>query len=155
MAEPNDHRDTDGESVLRRERGLRRVSTTTRWTVAAAAAGTAALGLTYTHLLPGASAATSARSSAPSGRPAAGTACVQPAPALVPAPAPISRGDGDEEGDRHDDGDSADDAGDRIAGAVQPAAAVCPGGAANGLTPPAQPPTAAVRQAPQTRTGAS
>ncbi|WP_329314538.1 hypothetical protein [Streptomyces sp. NBC_01262] len=41
------------EAVRRRERGLRRVSTTTRWVTAAAVAGTAVLGAGYAHALPG------------------------------------------------------------------------------------------------------
>ena len=60
MADPNVHHETDGGSVQRRDHGLRRVSIATRWTVAAAAVGTAALGVTYTHLLPGTAPATAA-----------------------------------------------------------------------------------------------
>jgi len=41
------------DAVRRRERGLRRVGTTTRWVAAAAAAGTAVLGAGYAHALPG------------------------------------------------------------------------------------------------------
>jgi hypothetical protein len=41
------------DAVRRRERGLRRVSTTTRWVTAAAVAGTAVLGAGYAHALPG------------------------------------------------------------------------------------------------------
>ncbi|MGW3103355.1 hypothetical protein [Streptomyces sp. NPDC001100] len=41
------------DAVRRRERGLRRVSVTTRWVAAAAVAGTAVLGAGYAHALPG------------------------------------------------------------------------------------------------------
>jgi anti-sigma factor RsiW len=41
------------DAVRRRERGLRRVSATTRWVAAAAVAGTAVLGAGYAHALPG------------------------------------------------------------------------------------------------------
>ncbi|SFG91933.1 hypothetical protein [Streptomyces mirabilis] len=41
------------DAVRRRERGLRRVSATTRWVTAAAVAGTAVLGAGYAHALPG------------------------------------------------------------------------------------------------------
>ncbi|MEH0416772.1 hypothetical protein [Streptomyces sp. B21-083] len=41
------------DSVRRRERGLRRVSATTRWVAAVALAGTAALGAGYAHAIPG------------------------------------------------------------------------------------------------------
>jgi hypothetical protein len=44
---------TDGlDPVRRRERGLRRVGTTSRWTATAAAAGTLLLGAGYAHVLP-------------------------------------------------------------------------------------------------------
>ncbi|WP_405770213.1 hypothetical protein [Streptomyces sp. NBC_01538] len=41
------------EAVRRRERGLRRVSATTRWATAVAVVGTAVLGAGYAHVLPG------------------------------------------------------------------------------------------------------
>ncbi|TQJ57158.1 hypothetical protein FBY34_5003 [Streptomyces sp. SLBN-115] len=41
------------DAVRRRERGRRRVSATTRWAAAAAAAGTAVLGAGYAHVIPG------------------------------------------------------------------------------------------------------
>jgi len=153
MAEPNAYHETDGDSVLRRERGMHRVSNATRWTAAAAAAGTAVLGLTYTHLLPG-------KGQVPvSAQGGQQTVCVQQAPAAAATTA--ARGtpreiDGDaEEGGAGEKGDKAADDGSRNTTTVQPAVAACPAGTvANGLTPPAQAPSPA-QQAPQTRTGAS
>ena len=144
MADPNAHHETDDDYVLRRDRGFRRVSSATRWTVAAAAVGTAALGLIYTHLLPGTSPAQGAQQNA--------AACVQQPSAVAPAPAAaqVTHREKDDEGEN-----VADDEGSRNTTAAtstvqQPTPTVCPGG----LTPPAQPP-AAGKQAPLTRTGAS
>ena len=145
MADPNVHHRAPGDPAPRRDRGLRRVSAATRWTVAAAAAGTAALGLTYTHLLPGTSPATAAGQGAQQ----SAAACVPQPSALAPTPAPVAAQVTHREKD--DEGENAADAEDgrntSTATAVQAPATVC-------LTPPAQPP-APGQQAPQTRTGAS
>jgi hypothetical protein len=139
------HNPPEPEGPARREQGMRRVSTATRWTFAAAAAGSAALGLTYVNLAPGAS-------GAPAPAPGTPTACTQrptPPAGAVPSTTP-PRGDREHEGDGEDDGERA-----------VPAAAPAPGTAApqttvtcTPLTPPAQAP-ATTQQAPQTRTGAS
>ena len=154
MADPNLHHETDGYSVQRRDQGLRRVSAATRWTVAAAAVGTAALGVTYTHLLPGKSSGAAAAQGA---QQSTANCVLQPA-AVVPAPAAAPAPHRDHE--KGDEGENAsDDEGSPntviTATALQPPVIVCPtGGTTNGLTAPAQPP-APGQKAPQTRTGAS
>ncbi|MEU8868186.1 hypothetical protein [Streptomyces umbrinus] len=113
-----------------RDRGLRRSRRTTLWIAVTAAAGTAALGGIYTHLLPGGSAAP-APANAPVHKPAASTA------------ATAGKDDeGREEPNGHED-DEDDDEEEGAAPVVQPSP-----------QPPAQPP-AATQQQPQTTTGAS
>jgi hypothetical protein len=65
----------------RRERGLRRVSATTRWTAAAAAAGVLVLGAGYAHALPNTAEATAGNVQHPPQ-----TDGLQPPP-QIPAPA--------------------------------------------------------------------
>ncbi|MGJ5826139.1 hypothetical protein [Streptomyces ossamyceticus] len=118
-----------------RDRGLRRSRRTTLWIGATAAAGAAALGGVYTHLLPGGSAAP-APTNAPVHKPATSTAVTV---------------DEDDEGREESSGHEADDHGhegdeddeEGAAPVTQPAP-----------QPPAQPP-AATQQPPQTTTGAS
>ncbi|MEU9075252.1 hypothetical protein [Kitasatospora sp. NPDC048538] len=156
MADPHTDSEPEGGSVQRREHGMRRVSTVTRWTVAAAAAGSAALGLAYTQLLPGTS-ATPAAAPATGGLPASDPACTQPAPAPTGAPTPVTRRESDDGDERAADGqgERASDDSEQGTAQVQPVAATCPSGTtAPGLNPPTQPPAPA-QQAPQTRTGAS
>ena len=97
MADPTVHHRPPGDPAPRRDRGLRRVSAATRWTVAAAAAGTAALGLTYTHLLPG----TSPAAAAGQGAQQSTASCVpQPsAVAPVPATAQVTHREKDDDGE--------------------------------------------------------
>ncbi|MFF0087717.1 hypothetical protein ACFYR1_50110 [Streptomyces canus] len=108
-----------------RDRGLRRSRRTTLWIAGTAAAGAAALGGVYTHVLPGGSAAP-APANAPVHKPAASTA------------ATVGEDDGGREGPNgHEDDEEGS------APVEQPAP-----------QPPAQPP-AATQQQPQTTTGAS
>lgn len=112
-------------SAHARDRGLRRSRRTTLWIAATAAAGAAALGGVYTHLLPDGS-ASPAPANAPVHKPAASTA------------ATVGKDDaGREEPNGHEDDDEG------AAPATQPSP-----------QPPAQPP-AATQQQPQTTTGAS
>ncbi|MGW3942746.1 hypothetical protein [Streptomyces phaeochromogenes] len=115
-----------------RDRGLRRSRRTMLWIAVTAAAGTAALGGVYTHLLPGGSAAP-APANAPVHKPAASTA------------ATAGKDDeGREEPNGHeDDEDDEDDDEEGAAAVTQPSP-----------QPPAQRP-AATQQQPQTTTGAS
>ncbi|MCL6735144.1 hypothetical protein [Streptomyces neyagawaensis] len=118
-------------SARARDRGLRRSRRTTLWIAATAAAGAAALGGAYTHLLPGGQ-ATPAPSNAPIHSPSASTAGTS--------------GSGkDDEGREGSNGHESDEDDDEEgeAPATQPAP-----------QPPAQPP-AATRQQPHTTTGAS
>ncbi|MEV8036074.1 hypothetical protein [Streptomyces sp. NPDC086182] len=73
------------DAVRRRERGLRRVSATTRWAAAAAVAGTAVLGAGYAHVIPGI-----AQTTAPAGQgsgTSTGTGGLQPS-GQAPTPTP-------------------------------------------------------------------
>ncbi|WP_329282480.1 hypothetical protein [Streptomyces sp. NBC_01451] len=116
-----------------RDRGLRRSRRTTLWIAVTAAAGTAALGGVYTHLLPDGSA--------------------PPAPVNAPVHEPVAstaatvekddEGREDPHGHEDDDDDEEDDDEQGAAAVTQPAP-----------QPPAQPP-AATQQQPQTTTGAS
>lgn len=112
-------------SPYARDHGLRRSRRTTRWIAVTAAAGAAALGGFYTHLLPGGSAA-SAPVNVPTRNPAPSTA------------ATVGKDDG---GQEEQDGDE---------GGTEGTAPVAP----PAPQPPVQPP-AATRQQPQTTTGAS
>src|SRR5882757_3955021 len=74
MPEPRPPHDSYGrrvpsltEAVRRRAQGRRRVANTTRWALAAAAAGATVLGAGYAHTLPGIS--TDSSSSTPSSTP--------------------------------------------------------------------------------------
>ena len=79
MSHP-DH-STSAGAARRRDRGLRRVKSTTRWVAAAAAAGSVVLATGYAHALPGKSSATPRGTSRPSA----------PAPTSTsPTPAPGS-----------------------------------------------------------------
>jgi hypothetical protein len=67
---------TSAGAPRRRERGLRRVGSTTRWVAAAAAAGSVALATGYAHALPGKSSSapgSTSRSSTPASAPTAST----------------------------------------------------------------------------------
>ncbi|WP_405521709.1 hypothetical protein OG426_01170 [Streptomyces canus] len=110
-----------------RDRGLRRSRRTTLWIAVTAAAGAAALGGVYTHVLPGGSTAP-APPTAPVHHPAASTGATV--------------GKGSEEPNGHEDGEDDNDE-EGAAPVTQPAP-----------QPPAQPP-AATQQQPQTTTGAS
>nr|WSZ20348.1 hypothetical protein OH837_47170 [Streptomyces canus] len=110
-----------------RDRGLRRSRRTTLWIAVTAAAGAAALGGVYTHVLPGGSAAP-APVNAPVHHPAASTGATV--------------GKGGEEPNGHEDGEDDNDE-EGAAPVTRPAP-----------QPPAQPP-AATQQQPQTTTGAS
>ncbi|WP_406154873.1 hypothetical protein OG806_01860 [Streptomyces sp. NBC_00882] len=110
-----------------RDRGLRRSRRTTLWIAVTAAAGAAALGGVYTHVLPGGPAAP-APVNAPVHHPAASTGATV--------------GKGGEEPNGHEDGEDDNDE-EGAAPVTQPAP-----------QPPAQPP-AATQQQPQTTTGAS
>lgn len=112
-----------------RDRGLRRSRRATLWIAVTAAAGAAALGGVYTHVLPTGSAAP-APANAPVHHPAASTA------------ATVGKdGEGNQASNGHEDGEEDDEEG---AAPVSPPAP----------QPPAQPP-AATQQQPQTTTGAS
>ncbi|HET9118575.1 MAG TPA: hypothetical protein VFN75_10980, partial [Pseudonocardiaceae bacterium] len=80
------------DPTQRRQQGLRRVGAATKWTVAAAAAGSAVLGMTYAQLLPGAPAPGPAALSAPATAPPSGPACVptSTAAAALPISSPTS-----------------------------------------------------------------
>ncbi|MFD0274185.1 hypothetical protein ACFVHB_09785 [Kitasatospora sp. NPDC127111] len=135
------------DGPTRRDHGIRRVSTATRWTVAAAAAGSAALGLTYANLTPG----TSGAPAPAQGTPPTAVACTQQ-PA---APAPATTTDAPTRGGRAQE-DGEDDE-ERAVPAAAPAPSTAtpqPTVTCTPLTPPAQAP-APTQQAPQTRTGAS
>ncbi|MEU5046788.1 hypothetical protein [Streptomyces griseorubiginosus] len=133
---PDEFRPTPGPafSAHARDRGLRRSRRTTLWIAATAAAGAAALGSVYTHLIPGGS----------------------PVPAPAPAHAPVHQpatshpgttgkeDKGREEPKGHENEENDEEDGEE--GAAAPAAQPAP-------QPPAQPP-AATRH-PQTTTGAS
>jgi hypothetical protein len=136
----------DPGAVRRRDKGLRRTSSATRWSFAAAAAGTAALGLTYLNLIPGNSTTPATTPpSAQAGQLGTGWTCTT---TTAPAAATARQVD--------DEGRSAGESDDWVAPAPAPqTTTTCvsqTGG--QGLTPPGQPP-AATQQAPQTRTGAS
>ncbi|MFF7645124.1 hypothetical protein [Streptomyces canus] len=128
---PDEFRPTPGPafSAHARDLGLRRSRRTTLWIAATAAAGAAALGGAYTHLIPGGSAA--------------------PAPANAPVHQPATSNAAtvgkDDEGREQPNGHENDeeDGEEGAAPAAQPAP-----------QPPAQPP-AATQQQPQTTTGAS
>ncbi|MFC8673992.1 hypothetical protein ACFUEN_15080 [Streptomyces griseorubiginosus] len=127
---PDEFRPTPGPafSAHARERGLRRSRRTTVWIAATAAAGAAALGGVYTHLIPGGS----------------------PAPANAPVHQPATSNPvttGKEDKGREEPKGHEDDEEDGEEGAAAPAAQPAP-------QPPAQPP-AATQQQPQTTTGAS
>ncbi|MFD0274597.1 hypothetical protein ACFVHB_11920 [Kitasatospora sp. NPDC127111] len=128
------------EGPARREHGIRRVSTATRWTVAAAAAGSAALGLTYPNLTPG----TSGTPAPAQGTPPTTLTCAQQ---LAPAgtTATPSRG-----GQEQDDGGDDEERALPAPGTTTPQNTVT----CTPLVSPAQAP-APTQQAPQTRTGAS
>lgn len=112
-----------------RDRGLRRSRRTTLWIAVTAAAGAAALGGVYTHVLPAGSAAP-APANAPVHHPAASTATT------------VGKDDeGSKAPNGHEDGEDDDEGG--AAPVTQPAP-----------QPPAQPP-APTQQQPQTTTGAS
>ncbi|WP_369223887.1 hypothetical protein AB5J52_24515 [Streptomyces sp. R39] len=83
MSHP-DHRTSTG-ATRRRERGLRRVGSTTRWVAAAAAAGSVVLATGYAHALPGKSSATTGNTSHPSA-PAPDTPAGSRAPSHSAAP---------------------------------------------------------------------
>ncbi|MFF7443040.1 hypothetical protein [Streptomyces sp. NPDC008122] len=124
-------------SPYARDHGLRRSRRTTRWIAVTAAAGAAALGGFYAHLLPG------------------GSAALAPANAPVqnPAPSTAATVGKDDEGREEQNGDEDEAAG--TAPVVQPA----PQPQATTVVPPApQPPPrppVATQQQPQTTTGAS
>ncbi|MHC3470983.1 hypothetical protein ACYF6T_20035 [Streptomyces sp. 7R007] len=111
-----------------RDRALRRSRRTALWIAATAAAGAAALGGVYTHVLPGGSAA-----------PAPANAPVH-APAASTATAVGQDDEGRAQPNGHDDGEDDEEGGAVV---TRPAP-----------QPPAQPPTA-TQQQPQTTTGAS
>jgi hypothetical protein len=119
-----------------RDRGLRRSRRTTLWIGATAAAGAAALGGVYTHLLPGGSAAP-APTNAPVHKPATSTAVT-----VDKDDEGREESSGHEEDDHGHEGDEDDDE-EGAASVTRPAP-----------QPPAQPP-AATQQQPQTTTGAS
>ncbi|MGW3151530.1 hypothetical protein ACWDG1_44365 [Streptomyces sp. NPDC001177] len=124
---PDDFQPTPApvSSSYARDRGLRRSRRTTRWIAVTAAAGAAALGGFYTHVLPGGSSAP-ASANAPVQNPAASTAA--------------ATGQGHEE--REEPNGYEDDT-EGAAPVTQPTP-----------QPPAQPP-AATQQQPHTTTGAS
>lgn len=134
----------DPDAVRRREHVLRRASNATRWSFAAAAAGTAALGLTYMHVLPGSSATpSSVPAPVQTEQPVGGWSCTT---TTVPAPAPAQvRPAGDEQ----QSGESDD-----RAPAPTPTTTCVSSAVGSGLVRPGQPP-AVTQRAPQTRTGAS
>jgi hypothetical protein len=151
MSDPHSHpaSEPDPGAVRRRDEGLRRTSNATRWSFAAAAAGTAALGLTYLNLIPGSS-GTPAAAPAPAaaGQAASGWSCTTTTNA-TPTPA-AARQVGEE-------GRSAGESDDRAtvpAPAPRTTTTCVSRSGSQGFTPPGQPP-AATQQAPQTRTGAS
>lgn len=152
MSDPHTHpaSEPDPGAVRRRDQGLRRTSNATRWSFAAAAAGTAALGLTYLNLIPGSSGTPAAPTQAPAtaGQAASGWSCTT---TTAPAPAPAAARQVDEEG-RAAGGN--DDRAAASAPAPQTTTTCVSQSGSQGLTPPGQPP-AATQQAPQTRTGAS
>jgi hypothetical protein len=119
-----------------RDRGLRRSRRTTLWIGATAAAGAAALGGVYTHLLPGGSAAP-APTNTPVHKPATLTAVT-----VDKDDEGREESSGHEEDDHGHEGDEDDDE-EGAASVTRPAP-----------QPPAQPP-AATQQQPQTTTGAS
>jgi hypothetical protein len=147
MSDPRTHPvpGPDPDAVRRRDHGLRRASNATRWSFAAAAAGTAALGLTYLHLLPGSAMRASAPAPAQAGQPAVGWTCTTTT-ALASTPAQVRQA-----GDEHQNGESDDHT---RAPAPTPITTCVSKAVGPGLTPPGQAP-AATQQAPQTRTGAS
>ncbi|WNZ09916.1 hypothetical protein [Streptomyces sp. 11x1] len=132
------------DSARTRDRGLRRSRRITRWIVAAAVTGAAALGSLYTHLLPGSSA-----SPVPSSPSPHNPAVSSPGSTKT---GPEDRGDSarddadDEHEGEHEDEDEGEDEGEDDAGTA-PASRPAP-------QPPAQPP-APTRQQPHTTTGAS
>ncbi|WP_020123393.1 hypothetical protein [Streptomyces canus] len=127
---PDEFRPTPGPafSAHARDRGLRRSRRTTVWIAATAAAGAAALGGVYTHLIPG------------------GPAAPAPAPVHQPATSHAATPAGKDDGGREKPNGHEADEEDGEQGAA-PAAQPAP-------QPPAQPP-AATQQQPQTTTGAS
>ncbi|MFI8499598.1 hypothetical protein ACIGFK_14015 [Streptomyces sp. NPDC085524] len=130
-------------SSYARDHGLRRSRRTTRWIAVTAAAGAAALGGFYTHLLPGGSAA-----------PAPAKAQVQ-YPAASTATTVGKNDEGREEPNRHeDDADDDEEGSARVTQTAPQPPAQPPSVAQPAPQPPAQPPTA-TRQQPQTTTGAS
>ncbi|MEV4860784.1 hypothetical protein [Streptomyces ossamyceticus] len=126
-----------------RDRGLRRSRRTTLWIGATAAAGAAALGGVYTHLLPGGSAAP-APTNAPVHKPATSTAVTvdKDDEGREESSGHEEDDHGHEEDDHGHEGDEDDDE-EGAASVTRPAP-----------QPPAQPP-AATQQQPQTTTGAS
>ncbi|MEU8619156.1 hypothetical protein [Streptomyces sp. NPDC048623] len=157
---PDDFRPTPApaSSSYARDRGLRRSRRTTRWIAVTAAAGAAALGVTYSRLLPGGS-ASPAPANAPVQNPTAPTA------------ATTGQDDDGQESDENDEDDNGygEDRDDeeygeeegeagRAAPATQPAprspAPQAPAPQSPVPQPPAQPP-APTQQQPQTTTGAS
>lgn len=119
------------EAARRRDRGERRVRLTTRWAVAAAVAGTAALGAGYAHAIPGSSA--------------------KPAPSTPPATAP-SGGAGSQVTPDHSP--TAAPGGSASAKPSAPSKSAKQAKPSGGLRTPAQPP-APTKQPPQTTSGGS
>jgi hypothetical protein len=151
MSDPHTHpaSEPDPGAVRRRDQGLRRTSNATRWSFAAAAVGTAALGVTYLNLIPGNS-GTPAAAPAPvtAGQAVNGWTCTT---TTAPASAPAAARQADAE--RRSAGES-DDRAAAPAPVPQTTTTCVARSGGQGLTPPGQPP-AATQQAPQTRTGAS
>ncbi|WBP84924.1 hypothetical protein [Kitasatospora cathayae] len=137
------HNQPEPEGPGHRERGMRRVFTATRWTVAAAAAGSAALGLTYVSLAPGVTGAPAPASAPTRSMLPAEVTCTQQPAAPAPANTPPR---GDKEQGRDDYEELAAPA---LSAATPQSTVTC-----TTLSPPAQAP-APTHQMPQTRTGAS
>jgi hypothetical protein len=149
MSDPHAHPafEPDPDAVRRRDHSLRRASNATRWSFAAAAAGTAVLGVAYLHLIPGTSTAPAAPAPAQTGQTASGWTCTS---TTAPAPAPTALRQVDDKNGTNGEGAAP------AAPATTPrttTTCVTRSGSP-GLTSPGQPP-ATTQQPPQTRTGAS
>jgi hypothetical protein len=149
MSDPRAHPafEPDPDAVRRRDHSLRRASNATRWSFAAAAAGTAVLGVAYLHLIPGTSTAPAAPAPAQTGQSASGWTCTT---TTAPAPAPAAARQVDDESGTNGGGTA------RAAPATtaQTTTTCVARSGGPGLRAPGQPP-AATQQLPQTRTGAS